>query len=485
MMSFAPEYVALVLRENFEDARTLFLDQLMAVHDAHLVMLADRGILTAADARRLAAALDGISREQVRRAVFDGTDEDLFCHVNRLLVEACGEEVAGRLHTARSRNDIDAVLYRMRQRDLVLALLDATLGLRDTLIEVAGRNRDTTFPAHTHTQPAQPSTIAHYLLAVVEQLERDAVRLRAAYESTNRCPLGACAITGTGFDIDRQLTSDLLGFQGPTGNTYGSIAAVDYLLQNVSAAAVAMAGFGRFVQDLLLWCTVEFGYLRLADGFVQPSSIMPQKRNPVSVEHARSLASRAFGEALSVMVAVHNTPFGDVVDTEDDLQPLVFLALHDAARAVGLLAAALRGAEFDRAKLESGASRGGITTTELADVLAREHGLPFQVAHRVVSAFNRALAAAPDRSSAAVLAEASAGIVGASILYSDEALGDLLSPRHFVEVRRTPGGPCELETGRAIDRSQAQLDADRRWLAGVRSAISAAADRLRARKAAL
>jgi argininosuccinate lyase len=484
-MPFAPEYVAFVLRENFEDAKTLFLDQLMAMHDAHLVMLADRGILAAADARRLSAALDAIPRDQVRRAVFDGTDEDLFCHVNRLLVEACGEEVAGRLHTARSRNDIDAALYRMRQRDLVLGLLEATLDLRDTLVEAAVRHRDTTFPAHTHTQPAQPSTIAHYLLAVIEQLERDAVRLRAAYESTNHCPLGACAITGTGFDIDRRLTSDLLGFLGPTGNTYGSIATVDYLLQNISAAAVALTGFGRFVQDVLQWCTIEFGYLRLSDGFVQPSSIMPQKRNPVAVEHARSLASRALGESLGVMVAVHNTPFGDIVDTEDDLQPLVFLALHDATRAFGLLAAALRDAEFDRAKLETRASEGGITTTELADVLARDHRLPFQLAHRVVSAFNKTVASAPLRSRAAVLGEVSAAVIGTPIRFSDEALTDLLSPRHFVSVRRTLGGPAADQTSRAIDQARASLGADRRWLSDTRGALSAAADCLHARKAAL
>src|SRR6185503_6348792 len=154
------------------------------------------------------------------------------------------------------------------------------------------------------------STLAHYLLAVVEQLERDATRLQAAYASTNLSPLGACAITGTGFPIDRQLTSDLLGFDAPTGNTYDSIATVDYLLQSVSAAAVLLAGLGRFVQDLLLWCTVEFGYLRLADGFVQCSSIMPQKRNPVALEHARAIGSKALGQASAIMLSVHNTPFG-------------------------------------------------------------------------------------------------------------------------------------------------------------------------------
>src|SRR5204863_2311296 len=139
----------------------------------------------------------------------------------------------------------------------IVALLASTLELRDGLIGLARRHRETLFAAHTHTQPAQPTTIAHYLLGVIEQLERDGLRLKAAYASTNRNPLGSCAITGTGFPIDRQLTSNLLGFDGPTGNTYGSIATVDYLLESVSATAVTLAGLGRFVQDLLLWCTME------------------------------------------------------------------------------------------------------------------------------------------------------------------------------------------------------------------------------------
>ena len=484
-MNFAREYVSLVLDENFEDAKKLFLLPLMALHDAHLVMLADRGIVSPDDARTLRAALDAVPLDQVRRTVFDGTDEDLFCHVNRRLVEACGDEVAGRLHTARSRNDIDMVLYRMRQRELVLGLLDASLQLRETLIEVADRNRETIFPAHTHTQPAQPSTIAHYLLAVIEQLERDATRLCAAFATTNRCPLGACAITGTGFDIDRGLTADLLGFDGPTGNTYGSIATVDYLLQNVSAALVTLTGFGRFVQDLLQWCTMEFGYLRLADGYVQPSSIMPQKRNPVSVEHARSIASRAFGEALGVVTAVHNTPFGDIVDTEDDLQPLVFAAFWDATRAIKLLAAAFRGAEFDKAKLQARAEQGGITLTELADVLSRDHDVPFQVAHKVVARLMAVSRMSPEKPLAEILAEVSREVAGRDVRYSDEALADLLSPRHFVDVRTTLGGPAPSETARALEVSKKLLAGDHRWLTDTRAALEAAAERLRARRAAL
>src|SRR5262245_44252411 len=357
----------------------------MEIHYAHLVMLADRGIISRADARTLRQALDSVSLSDIRSTPYDGTCEDLFFYIERLLVQACGEDVAGRLHTARSRNDIDMTMYRMRQREFIVALAAASLELRTGLVDLASQHRESVFAAHTHTQPAQPSTIAHYLLGVIEQLERDAVRLQAAYVSTNRNPLGSCAITGTGFQIDRSLTSELLGFDGPTGNTYGSIATVDYLLESVAATSVLLAGLGRFVQDMLLWCTMEFGYLRLADGFVQSSSIMPQKRNPVALEPARPSGSKAPGPAAAITLVVHNTPFGDIVDTEDDLQPLVASMFRDAIRAVTLVAAALKDAEFDVARLEARAAVGGTTATELADHLVRQHGLPFSKAHAVAA----------------------------------------------------------------------------------------------------
>src|SRR4051812_175376 len=295
----------------------------MAINYAHLVMLAERGIVAPEEAAAIRSALDAIDVDEVRKVQYDGTYEDLFFYIERLVVAGCGEDAAGRLHTARSRNDIDMTMYRMSQRQLILAIVDGTLALRAALLPLAERYRNAVFAAHTHTQPAQPSTIAHYLLAVIEQLERDAVRLRSAYATTNQNPLGACAITGTGFPIDRSRTAELLGFDGVTGNTYGSIATVDYMLESVAAASVMLAGIGRVVQDFLLWCTAEFGYLRLSEGFVQGSSIMPQKRNPVALEHTRAIASKAVGQASAVILSVHNTPFGDIVDTEDDLQPLV------------------------------------------------------------------------------------------------------------------------------------------------------------------
>jgi argininosuccinate lyase len=484
-MSFAPEYVKYVLNENFEDAKRFFLSPLMAIHHAHLVMLAEQRIITREVAHALRLALDSVSEPEVQRATYDGTCEDLFFYVDRLIASACGDDIAGRLHTARSRNDIDMTMYRMRQRELILALFAASLDLRRVLIDLAARGRETIVAAHTHTQRAQPTTIAHYMLAVVEQLERDGVRLKGAYERTNRNPLGACAITGTGFPIDRQLTSDLLGFCGPTVNTYGSIATVDYLLESASATAVLLVGLGRFLQDLLLWGTTEFGYVRFADGFVQSSSIMPQKRNPVAIEHARAIGSKALGQTQAILTSVHNTPFGDIVDTEDDLQPLVFSTFRDATRAVKLVAAAMATAEFDAERLEAKAADGWTTLTELADTLVRDHDVPFRTAHAIAARLIDATRRDAGQPLSALLAGASRELFGAPLTYSEAALAEILSARHFVSVRRTLGGPAPEETARASAASRTELDADQVWWTNAAEKLSAADRRLAERSAAL
>jgi argininosuccinate lyase len=484
-MGFAPEYVRYVLTENFEDAKALFLRPLLAIHYAHLVMLVQTGIVSRADGRRIRDALDTIREADIGSAPYDGSCEDLYFYVERLLVQACGEDVAGRLHTARSRNDIDMTMYRMRLRELVLEIADATLALRRSLLSVADAHRETIIAAHTHTQPAQPTTVAHYLLAVVEQLERDAVRLQAAYATTNRNPLGACAITGTGFPIDREKTTRLLGFDRPTGNTYGSIATVDYLLESACATAVTLVGLGRFVQDLLFWGTAEVGYVQFGEGFVQASSIMPQKRNPVAIEHARALGSKALGQSQAIALAVHNTPFGDIVDTEDDLQPLVHAMFRDAVRAVRLVAAAMGTARFDAGPLEARAGRYGTTSTELADALVREHGLSFKRAHAIARQVLRVRAEHPGERLGQALAAASTDVIGREIVYSDDRLAEILSPRHFVAVRQTPGGPAPAETARAIRDSNEALEKDTAWHVRECSHLDESATRLRHESAVL
>ncbi len=253
----------------------------------------------------------------------------------------------------------------------------------------------------------------------------------------------------------------------------------------MSATSTLIVGLGRVVQDLLQWCTMEFGYLRLSDGFVQGSSIMPQKRNPVALEHARGIGSQAVGQAQAIVTAVHNTPFGDIVDTEDDLQPLIASMFRDATRMVTLVAAAMRLADFDVAKLASRAAVGGTTLTELADTLVRDHGLSFRSAHAIAAALLKARTEDPQAPLSTTLSTASAAILGKPLDYSEADLEKIMSPSHFVQVRTTYGGPAPTETGRAIGESQRKLHDDRESWQSRRDRLTDAEARLAARVKAL
>jgi argininosuccinate lyase len=438
-------------------------------------MLTERGILASDHARILLTALNGLDLQRLRAARFDGSSEDFFFFVESQLESRCGPEVAGRLHLARSRNDIDITLYRMVLRKEVLDLAVEVLALRSALLDHAERHLDTVMPAHTHTQPAQPTTLAHYLMAMIEVLERDTGRLRAAYVTTNRSPLGAGAITTTGFPIDRNRTAHLLGFDALQTNSYGAIAAVDYVLEAVSSSAAAMVSLGKFLQDLLLWSMREFGFLRLADGFVQGSSIMPQKRNPVALEHARILASRAFGEAQAVMTSLHNTPFGDIVDAEDDLQPLLMMVFGDSRRALRLVTSSMREACFDTGRMGVEAGLHFLTVTELADTLVREAGLSFREAHGLAGKAVRANS--NDDTPARVvddLLRLAPGIV------PRERLLAALDPANFVARRTVSGGPARAALEPELDKAksvQAQLQG---WVDRANARIQASHDELMA-----
>jgi argininosuccinate lyase len=212
---------------------------------------------------------------------------------------------------------------------------------------------------------------------------------------------------------------------------------------------------------------------------------MPQKRNPVAFEHARAIGSKALGQAQGIVISVHNTPFGDIVDTEDDLQPLVFSMFRDATRVVKLVAAAMRTAEFDAKRLEQSAGDGWTTLTELADTLVRDHNLPFKTAHAIASRLVAGRRRSPEQSLSALLAEATSGVLESALPYTDRDLETILSPRHFVSVRKTYGGPAVEETTRASDASAIHLNVDQTWWSGKMTALTGAEQRLAARAQAL
>jgi argininosuccinate lyase len=464
----AAVYAETVLAVNFADAQRYFLDALLEIHYAHILMLARQGIVPLPVARKCLEGLDSLDRAELARATYDGKYEDLFFHVEAALERACGVENAGHMHTARSRNDIDITQYRMRLRREILELVSAVDALRKVLLSTARAHVQTVMPGYTHTQPAQPTTLAHYLLAVIEALGRDEKRLQAAFATVNRNPLGACAITTTGFPIDRQLTTDLLGFEGLQLNSFGAIAATDYILETAGAVATAMVNIGKATQDFLLWSTAEFGYLRLIDAWVQISSIMPQKRNPVAFEHARIIASKALGQAQAVFVASHNTPFGDIVDSEDDLQPLVFNMTADALRALHLLAGVVAGCEVNVARMAERAHADFLSVTELADTLVRSEPMSFRDAHHIVSAAVRSL---HGHYSAEAMVDA---VLAAQPLRTPrEVLLKALDPLNFVAIRRIPGGPALEPVTAAIQETETEIASVEAWLASKHALLEA------------
>jgi argininosuccinate lyase len=345
-------------------------------------------------------------------------------------------------------------MYRMVLRDGLLRAERSLLDLQSVLLAVASEHVETVMPAYTHTQQAQPTTLAHYLVAVHDSLSRDLRRIEAAFENCNRSPLGAAALTTSGFAIDRRRLAELLGFDGLVENSYDAIGGADYLGEAATALQLSLLGLGRFVNDLLLWSTQEFGAIRVADPYVQTSSIMPQKRNPVSLEHLRSLLSAAVGDAATVLTMLHNTPFGDVVDTEDDLQPYLWRTFEAADGLCRLLAAVVGTMEVNKELLLEKARTGYSTVTELADALVRERGLSFRTAHAVVAAVVKLAeseGAGADGISVRLVDRAAEAVIGEPLGLSRDLISRSLDPVRFVEIRALPGGPSLEEMRRALE----------------------------------
>jgi argininosuccinate lyase len=474
----AQNYKENVLADCFEDAKRYFLQAYQDVDFAHAVMLAEQGIITEDELKALLKSLKSLDADSIKSAEYDGTFEDLFYYLQREITKNCDADTAGKLHTARSRNDIDVTIYRLQLRQLTLRLLRSAMDLRRVFLDLASEHHETLIPAYTHTQPAQPSTLAHFLLAMAENVGRDIKRLQRAFENMNYCPLGAGAITTTGFPINRARTAELLGFTAPTVNSYASIASVDYFTETLGATAALLVNIGKFAQEFLLMAMMEFNVIRLPDGFVQGSSIMPQKRNPVALEHIRAIASKALGQSLGAFTSVHNTPFGDINDVEDDFQPLVYSAMRDANRAVSLFAATMRAAKFNLETLRKRASENFITVTELADTIVRRENLPFRIAHKIVGNCVKTAYETGSEITHDVLQATAKEILGREISMTEEELAETLSAENFVRVRKIYGGPAPEETRRALSVEREYEAADEKWFTEKNEFLAQAREKL-------
>ena len=430
----------------FQAFKDNYYHEMMAINYAHAVILVEQGIITKPEGKKIVGALLEIESELVPECLeYTGEYEDLFFFIEKQLINKLGVEVAGKLHTGRSRNNINITLFKMKTKQHLLALLNEVVALQQTLLEVAEDNKETLVIAYTHGQPAQPTTFGHYLGALIEILSRDLDRLLNAYSTTDQCSMGAAAITTSGFPLNRAKIASLLGFAQPQENSYGCIAAVDYLMEVYSALRILFINLGRFAQDLDFWTSFEIGHLYVPNEFVQVSSIMPQKRNPVAIEHIRIQASIIVGLCDTMVNSMHNTPFADMNDAEDPIQVVGFDAFNKARRCLRLIAGFVAGLQVDEAKVKEHIAASFVTITELADSLVREENISFRAAHEVASLLVRNLIAQGQNLHSVDYKQFSTcflRITDREPNIPPEKLIKLLDPTYFVQVRNCQGGPA-------------------------------------------
>ena len=354
----------------------------IAASKAHAAMLAKKGIITAQDAKKIAHGLDTILSEiRASKFAFKSALEDIHMNVESRLAELIGP-AAGRLHTARSRNDQVATDFRLWVRDYVDGFDTALADYQRALAEKALEYADTVMPGFTHLQPAQPVTFGHHLLAYVEMAARDRGRFADARARLNESPLGAAALAGTSFPIDRAMTAKALGFARPMANSLDAVADRDFVLETLSACAIAIVHLSRFAEEIVMWSSPLIGFLRLSDRFTTGSSIMPQKRNPDASELVRAKTGRVVGALTALLVVMKGLPLAYQKDMQEDKEGTID-AFGTLSQSIAIMTKMVRDMTPDVAAMGNAAGTGFSTATDLADWLTQTLKLPFREAHHV------------------------------------------------------------------------------------------------------
>ncbi|WP_102960900.1 argininosuccinate lyase [Mangrovicella endophytica] len=376
-----PDAIMEEINASIDFDRRLYAEDI-AGSKAHAEMLAEQGIISTADATAIRDGLDQIAAEITEgRFSFSREREDIHMNIEARLAEIIGPS-AGRLHTARSRNDQVAVDFRLHVKAALQSTAGALTRLIEALLDRAEEHAGTVMPGFTHLQVAQPVTFGHHCLAYVEMAARDLSRCRDALERLDESPLGAAALAGTGFPIDRHRTAQALGFREPTRNSLDSVSDRDFALEFLAVAAIAATHLSRLAEEIVIWSTPQFGFVRLSDAFSTGSSIMPQKRNPDAAELVRAKPGRINGALISLLTVMKGLPLTYSKDMQEDKEQ-VFDAIDSLSLALAAATGMIRDLSVDTERMRASAGHGYSTATDLADWLVRELGLPFREAHHV------------------------------------------------------------------------------------------------------
>ena len=428
-----------------------FWRQDIAGSRAHVAMLGAQGIVSAEDAATIAAGLDRVAADYETHGVADDLAlEDIHMATESRLADAIGA-VAGRLHTARSRNDQVATDFRLWVRDAIDAVDAGLAGLQRALVDRADEHADSVMPGFTHLQAAQPVTLGHHLMAYHEMVRRDRSRFADARRRMNECPLGSAALAGTGFPIDRQATAAALGFDRPTANSLDSVSDRDFAIDYLAAAAQAALHLSRLAEEIVLWASQPFGFVALPDQWSTGSSIMPQKRNPDAAELVRGHSGRIVGALTALMVTMKGLPLAYSKDMQDD-KPPVFEAHDLLALSIAAMTGMVATLTFRTDRMRAAAEAGFSTATDLADRLVRVAGVPFREAHHVTGAVVKLAEGKGCALSDLTLAELQA--IDPRI---DAGVRDALSVDASVAARASEGGTAPVRVREAIARAKTEL----------------------------
>ena len=443
--SSGPSAIMAEINASIDFDRKLFAQDI-AGSKAHAAMLTKQGIITKADAAAITNGLDEIKAEiETGKFRFSHALEDIHLNIESRLKELIGD-AAGRLHTARSRNDQVATDFRLYVRDYIDQLDMGLADLQQALAQKAETHAATIMPGFTHLQSAQPVTFGHHLLAYVEMLSRDRGRFDDARKRMNENPLGAAALAGTSFPIDRHMTSKDLGFDRPTRNSMDSVAARDYALEVLAAASICAIHLSRLAEEIVIWCSAQFRFVSLSDKFTTGSSIMPQKRNPDAAELVRAKPGRILGAFTALAVVMKGLPLTYSKDMQEDKEQ-TFDALDNLALAIAAMAGMVRDMEPNKDIMKAAAGSGYATATDLADWLVQNLKMPFRDAHHVTG---RIVALAEKKSCS--LSELSLEDMQSISSGITKAVFKVLTVEASVASRTSFGGTAPVNVRRAAKR---------------------------------
>lgn len=444
----------------------------LLVDEAHLMMLTEKGLVQAEISDQIRAALDDLMKKGLQAL---GQGEDVHEAIEAYVLSKVGPE-GGRMHTARSRNDEVATCIRLALRQEMLDLMAEQLSLIGTLVRLAEGHTKTIIPGFTHTQHAQPTTLAHHLLAHADALERDLLRTEDAYTRVNLSPLGAAAFASTGFKIDRTRTCALLGFDGLLENSMDAVSTRDFILEALADLSIMMVNCSRLAEELILWSSSEFGYLELDNLYASTSSIMPQKKNPDTAELARGKTGSVLGSLFSALSICKALPMSYNRDLQE-VTPHLWRAMDWARSTIRILDGCLSTLRFNPERLLECSGAGFSTATEIADSLVRITGMPFRTAHSIVGRI-AANGRKPDLQELDATTQEMAGFRASERGFSAADLQRALDPGSNVALRANTGGPAPEETERMIGQRLKRIAAGEERLAQRRIRVEKARELL-------